>query len=167
MYKRDALDPLPLSQTVTPSRTPSPPLERDVLYGRPLGWGKCSFSISPPRHCLLHVFTLVYDFSNDNATLEDNGLIQSVCIVVSARCIADELRMFVIWMDDGEINHPCLRDGDGRCKRIDSDDDSKIPNTQALVMLCVRQSLQTMCKSLRASSIWTRALRIGITIAYE
>src|SRR6218665_147398 len=27
--------PLPLSQTVTPSRTPSP-LERDVLYGRPL-----------------------------------------------------------------------------------------------------------------------------------
>ena len=29
------LDPLPLSQTVTPSRTPSP-LERDVLYGRPL-----------------------------------------------------------------------------------------------------------------------------------
>ena len=26
--------PLPLSQTVTPSRTPSP--ERDVLYGRPL-----------------------------------------------------------------------------------------------------------------------------------
>ena len=31
-----ALDPLPLSQTVTPFRTPSP-LERDVLYGRPLG----------------------------------------------------------------------------------------------------------------------------------
>ena len=30
-----ALDPLPLSQTVTPSRTP-PPLERDVLYGRSL-----------------------------------------------------------------------------------------------------------------------------------
>jgi len=30
-----ALDPLPLSQTVTLSRTPSP-LERDVLYGRPL-----------------------------------------------------------------------------------------------------------------------------------
>src|SRR6218665_3875320 len=30
-----ALYPLPLSQTVTPSRTPSP-LERDVLYGRPL-----------------------------------------------------------------------------------------------------------------------------------
>ena len=31
-----ALGPLPpLSQTVTPSRTPSP-LERDVLYGRPL-----------------------------------------------------------------------------------------------------------------------------------
>src|SRR6218665_720746 len=29
-----ALYPLPLSQTVTPSRTPSP-LERDVLYGRP------------------------------------------------------------------------------------------------------------------------------------
>jgi len=29
------LDPLPLSQTVTLSRTPSP-LERDVLYGRPL-----------------------------------------------------------------------------------------------------------------------------------
>src|SRR6218665_2782164 len=29
------LTPLPLSQTVTPSRTPSP-LERDVLYGRPL-----------------------------------------------------------------------------------------------------------------------------------
>jgi len=28
--------PLPLSQTVTPSRTPHP-LERDVLYGRPLG----------------------------------------------------------------------------------------------------------------------------------
>jgi len=28
------LGPLPLSQTVTPSRTPSP-LERDVLYGRP------------------------------------------------------------------------------------------------------------------------------------
>jgi len=27
--------PLPLSQTVTPFRTPSP-LERDVLYGRPL-----------------------------------------------------------------------------------------------------------------------------------
>src|SRR6218665_2022955 len=31
-----ALYPLPLSQTVTPSRIPSP-LERDVLYGRPLG----------------------------------------------------------------------------------------------------------------------------------
>src|SRR6218665_3154342 len=31
-----ALDPPPLSQTVTPSRTPSP-LERDVLYGRPQG----------------------------------------------------------------------------------------------------------------------------------
>src|SRR6218665_3312702 len=30
-----ALDPSPLSQTVTPSRTPSP-FERDVLYGRPL-----------------------------------------------------------------------------------------------------------------------------------
>jgi len=30
-----ASDPLPLSQTITPSRTPSP-LERDVLYGRPL-----------------------------------------------------------------------------------------------------------------------------------
>src|SRR6218665_1064121 len=30
-----ALNPLPLSQTVTPSRTPST-LERDVLYGRPL-----------------------------------------------------------------------------------------------------------------------------------
>src|SRR6218665_1996408 len=30
-----ALD--PLSQTVTPSRTPSP-LERDVLSGRPIGW---------------------------------------------------------------------------------------------------------------------------------
>jgi len=29
------LDPFPLSQTVTPSRTPST-LERDVLYGRPL-----------------------------------------------------------------------------------------------------------------------------------
>src|SRR6218665_3607166 len=29
-----ALDPSPLSQTVTPSRTPSP-IERDVLYGRP------------------------------------------------------------------------------------------------------------------------------------
>ena len=29
-----ALDPPPLSQTVTLSRTP--PLERDVLYGRPL-----------------------------------------------------------------------------------------------------------------------------------
>ena len=29
------LYPLPLSQTVTPSRTPSP-FERDVLYGRPL-----------------------------------------------------------------------------------------------------------------------------------
>ena len=38
LYKRDvtcSLSPLPLSQTVTPSRTPSP-LERDVLYGRPL-----------------------------------------------------------------------------------------------------------------------------------
>ena len=32
------LTPLPLSQTVTPSRTPSP-LEPDVLYGRPLGTG--------------------------------------------------------------------------------------------------------------------------------
>ena len=31
--------PLPLSQTVTPSRTPSP-LERDVLYGRPLSYIK-------------------------------------------------------------------------------------------------------------------------------
>jgi len=30
-----SLDPLPLSQTVTPSRTPYS-LERDVLYGRPL-----------------------------------------------------------------------------------------------------------------------------------
>jgi len=30
-----ALDPLPLSQTVTPSQTSSSPLERDVLYGRP------------------------------------------------------------------------------------------------------------------------------------
>src|SRR6218665_1516711 len=35
-----ALDPLPLSQTVTPSRTPSP-LERDVLYGRPLNPYPC------------------------------------------------------------------------------------------------------------------------------
>src|SRR6218665_1867374 len=34
-----ALYPSPLSQTVTPSRTP-PPLERDVLYGRPL-CGRC------------------------------------------------------------------------------------------------------------------------------
>src|SRR6218665_2028525 len=37
-YKCDVtcpLPPFPLSQTVTPSRTPSP-LERDVLYGRPL-----------------------------------------------------------------------------------------------------------------------------------
>src|SRR6218665_3030112 len=36
MYKCDVTCslPLPLSQTVTPSRTPSP-LERDVLYGRP------------------------------------------------------------------------------------------------------------------------------------
>src|SRR6218665_3093850 len=37
IYKRvtsHALDPLPLSQTATPSRTPSP-LERYVLYGRP------------------------------------------------------------------------------------------------------------------------------------
>src|SRR6218665_2458006 len=36
-YKCDvtcSFTPLPLSQTVTPSRTPSP-LERDVLYGRP------------------------------------------------------------------------------------------------------------------------------------
>src|SRR6218665_69762 len=32
------LDPLPLSQTATPSRIP--PLERDVLYGRP----QCSFA---------------------------------------------------------------------------------------------------------------------------
>src|SRR6218665_3651185 len=32
-----ALDPLPLSQTVTPSRPPSP-LERAVLYGRPLNF---------------------------------------------------------------------------------------------------------------------------------
>ena len=50
MYKCDvtcSLPPSPLSQTVTPSRTPSP-LERDVLYGRPLAvseyyedhWGK-------------------------------------------------------------------------------------------------------------------------------
>ena len=29
-------NPLPLSQTVTLSQTPSPPLERDILYGRPL-----------------------------------------------------------------------------------------------------------------------------------
>jgi len=29
----------PLSQTVTPSQTPSLPLERDVLYGRPLSRG--------------------------------------------------------------------------------------------------------------------------------
>src|SRR6218665_3609056 len=36
IYKRDVTRacPLPPSQTVTPSRTPSP-LERDVLYGRP------------------------------------------------------------------------------------------------------------------------------------
>ena len=37
-----ALYPLPLSQTVTPSWTP-PPIERDVLYGRPpeafIPWG--------------------------------------------------------------------------------------------------------------------------------
>ena len=32
-----ALDPLPLSQTVTHSWTPCP-LERDILYGRPLRW---------------------------------------------------------------------------------------------------------------------------------
>src|SRR6218665_2181461 len=36
-----ALGPLPLSQTVTPSRTSSP-LERDVLYGRPLCLHVCS-----------------------------------------------------------------------------------------------------------------------------
>ena len=30
-----ALYPLPLSQTVTPSRTPPPCVHRDVLYGRP------------------------------------------------------------------------------------------------------------------------------------
>src|SRR6218665_1712675 len=34
------LTPLPLSQTVTPSRTPSP-LERDVLYGRPHTFPPC------------------------------------------------------------------------------------------------------------------------------
>src|SRR6218665_2981188 len=35
-----ALYPLPLSQTITPSRPP-PPLERDVLYGRPLTPSPC------------------------------------------------------------------------------------------------------------------------------
>jgi len=39
-----SLDPLPLSQTVTPSRTPSL-LERDVLYGRPLGYARAEISI--------------------------------------------------------------------------------------------------------------------------
>jgi len=29
------LDPSPMSQTVTPSRTPCP-VERDILYGRPI-----------------------------------------------------------------------------------------------------------------------------------
>ena len=32
----DLYPPSPLSQTVTLSQTPSPPLERDILYGRPL-----------------------------------------------------------------------------------------------------------------------------------
>src|SRR6218665_3278528 len=43
-----ALDPFPLSQTVTPSRTPYP-LERDVLYGRPLIYKTtCSHTIFFP-----------------------------------------------------------------------------------------------------------------------
>ena len=36
VWRHVLLDPLPLSQTVTLSRTPFPPLDRDVLYGRPL-----------------------------------------------------------------------------------------------------------------------------------
>src|SRR6218665_78242 len=56
-YKCDvtcSLLPLPLSQTVTPSRTPSP-LERDVLYGRPLS-----------HLCISHIplyFHKIYTFS--------------------------------------------------------------------------------------------------------
>ena len=47
-YKRDVTCslPLPLSQTVTPSRTPSP-LERDVLYGRPLNPGRAMLAAVP------------------------------------------------------------------------------------------------------------------------
>src|SRR6218665_1036916 len=43
--------PSPLSQTVTPSRTP-PPLERDILYGRPLN---CAYS-------LLHIIIFAPQF---------------------------------------------------------------------------------------------------------
>ena len=54
IYKSDVTcsGPLPLSQTVTPSRTPSP-LERDVLYGRPL----CGLArgISKTSHTFLQI----------------------------------------------------------------------------------------------------------------
>src|SRR6218665_1070513 len=45
------LTPLPLSQTVTPSRTP---LERDVLYGRPLHW------LHPHARIQFKIFTLIF-----------------------------------------------------------------------------------------------------------
>ena len=41
----DLYPPSPLSQTVTLSQTPSPPLERDILYGRPLkSWDRNSLT---------------------------------------------------------------------------------------------------------------------------
>ena len=51
------LDPLPLLQTVTPSRTP--PLERDVLYGRPLSLFSNVFVRVQKRK---HTHTLTYNF---------------------------------------------------------------------------------------------------------
>src|SRR6218665_1982221 len=48
-----ALEPPPLSQTVTPSRTPSP-LERDILYGRPPSQSKEFIHIYTQTHTHTH-----------------------------------------------------------------------------------------------------------------
>src|SRR6218665_2493791 len=73
------LDPLPLSQTVTPSRTPSP-LERDALYGRPLITCHLLFSVilsvSIKLRNRLSSLGLIYHFQARNmkyCVIYDNG----------------------------------------------------------------------------------------------
>src|SRR6218665_276473 len=60
------LAPLPLSQTVTPSLTPSP-LERDVLYGRPLNHKPTLLTMHRP--CMGHSSgSLLYKEIRDTAS---------------------------------------------------------------------------------------------------